>query len=258
MRPLVMGVLNVTPDSFSDGGEWFEADAAVARGLEMAEEGADVVDVGGESSRPGADPVPQEEELRRVVPVVAALAPRVRVSIDTVKPAVARAAVEAGATLINDISGTLASVAAQAGVGWVAMHMRGDPKTMQSLAAYDDVVGEVCARLAELVAGAEAAGIEEVWVDPGLGFAKTAAHNLALLASLDRLAALGRPVLVGASRKSFLGPLSARAGEDPAPVDDRAEASLAAAVWAMDRGAAMVRVHDVAATLQAAALVGEG
>lgn len=258
MPALVMGVLNVTPDSFSDGGRYLDRDAAVARGLAMVEEGADVVDVGGESSRPRARSVDEAEERRRVVPVVAALAPHVRVSVDTVKAGVAEAAVEAGATLINDISASLAPVAATAGVGWVAMHMQGTPVTMQVQPRYDDVVAEVGDFLAARAAWAAELGVTEVWVDPGIGFGKTAAHNLALLAHLPQLTAAGCPVLVGTSRKSFLGALSALPGEPATPVDDRLEASLATAVWAMASGAAMVRAHDVAATATAARIVGWG
>src|SRR5690606_32297341 len=172
-RPLVMGILNVTPDSFSDGGQYLDHEAAVAHGLEMAAEGADVVDVGGESTRPGAEPVDAATELARVVPVVAALAPHVRVSIDTVKPDVAAAAVEAGATLVNDVSCTLDGVAAELGVGWVAMHSRGDPRTMQTLTDYDDVVAEVRAHVVAAAERAAARGVGEVWIDPGIGFAKT-------------------------------------------------------------------------------------
>jgi dihydropteroate synthase len=247
-----MGVLNVTPDSFSDGGLFLDSDAAVAHGLAMAAEGADVVDVGGESTRPGAAPVDEAEELRRVVPVVQALAAAgVRVSIDTTKRAVAEAAVDAGASMINDVSASLWPVAAQAKTAWVAMHMRGTPATMQSLATYDDVVGEVCAFLQERATAAVEAGVPEVWIDPGLGFAKTAEHNLLLLRRLRDVVALGFPVLVGASRKSFLGALA-----DGAPVDDRLEGSIAAAVWAAAHGASMVRAHDVRATVQAMQLVG--
>jgi len=246
----VMGVLNVTPDSFSDGGRYLDADAAVAHGLALAAAGADVVDVGGESTRPGAEPVDEAEELRRVVPVVAALAPHVRVSIDTTKPAVAAAAVEAGATMVNDISASLWPVAAEAGVAWVAMHMRGTPATMQSMASYDDVVGEVCGFLRERADAAVEAGVPEVWVDPGLGFAKTAEHNLSVLRHLRELTALGHPVLVGASRKSFIGALTGGA-----PADDRLEGSLAVAVWAAHCGVSMVRVHDVPETVQAVRLV---
>ncbi|HVX23068.1 MAG TPA: dihydropteroate synthase [Acidimicrobiales bacterium] len=256
-RPLVMGVLNVTPDSFFDGGCYLDTAEAVARGRQMAAEGADLVDVGGESSRPGADPVDQAEELRRVLPVVEALAGEVRVSVDTAKPDVARAAVAAGATLVNDISGALWPVAAALGVGWVAMHMQGTPQDMQRDPQYGDVVAEVHGAVLAAARNALAAGIPEVWVDPGIGFGKTAAHNLALLAHLAELAAaaadLGAAVLVGTSRKSFLGRLG-RAGQEPRAVDDRLEESLATATWALAHGAGMVRVHDVAATVTAAAL----
>jgi len=260
-----MGVLNVTPDSFSDGGSWADLDAALDRGLQMAAEGADVIDVGGESSRPGAGPVPAGQEIERVVPVVAALARELggstgaaRISVDTVKPEVARAAVDAGATLINDISARLWPVAAETGVGWVAMHMLGTPRTMQDEPRYDDVVEEVAAFLAERAGAGSEAGVEEIWVDPGIGFGKTGDHNVELLAGLGRLRELGRPVLVGVSRKSFLGGI----GRDPdaaGPLDvtDRLEPSLAAAVWAMESGADMVRVHDVAATVRAARLIAE-
>ncbi len=247
-----MGVLNVTPDSFSDGGRWTDPEAAVARGLEMAAEGAEVIDVGGESTRPGAEPVDEAEECRRVVPVIAALAPSVRVSVDTRKAAVAEAAIAAGATLVNDVSASLWPVAAAAGVGWVAMHMRGEPRTMQRDVHYDDVVGEVHRFLVARAEQAGAAGVGEVWVDPGIGFGKTAAHNLRLLHRLGELVAAGHPVLVGASRKAFLGTLLGGA-----PVDDRLEGSLAVAVWAASAGAAMVRAHDVAPTVEALRVVGE-
>jgi len=250
MKPLVMGVLNVTPDSFSDGGRYPDPEAAIAHGLAMAAEGADVVDVGGESTRPGAEPVDEAEERRRVLPVVEALAGRVRVSIDTRHRSVAEAAVEAGASLVNDVSASLHEVAAAAGVGWAAMHMRGEPRTMQRDPHYDDVVAEVRAFLVERADTARSAGVEEIWIDPGIGFGKNVEHNLRLLHDLGRLVATGYPVLVGASRKSFLGVLTAGA-----PVDDRLEASVAVATWAMAHGAAMVRVHDVAPTVQAARLV---
>jgi dihydropteroate synthase len=251
-----MGVLNVTPDSFSDGGEWFETGRAITRGHEMIAEGADVVDVGGESTRPGATPVPLEEELRRVVPVVEALAGDVRISVDTTKEEVADAAIRAGATLVNDVSATLWSVAAAHRVGWVAMHRKGTPQTMQDDPRYDDVVAEVAATLAERAEAASAAGVEEVWIDPGIGFGKTLDHNVSLLASLDVLVALGYPVVVGTSRKSFLGALGRRSDGTPAPVGERLPGSLATATWAMLQGAHMIRVHDVAPTVQAAALVG--
>jgi dihydropteroate synthase len=255
MRALVMGVLNVTPDSFSDGGRFFSPDAAVAHGLEMVAEGADIVDVGGESSRPGAEPVAEPEELRRVIPVIEALSPYVRVSVDTAKASVAEAAVGAGATLVNDVSASLHEVAAAGGVGWVAMHMRGTPRTMQRDPGYDDVVGEVVAYLDERAERALAAGVTEVWVDPGIGFGKTAEHNLTLLRHLGRLVASGHPVMIGTSRKSFLGRLTG--GDAVAlPADDRLAGSLATAVWAMVNGAGMVRVHDVAPTRQAAMVVG--
>ena len=247
MKPLVMGVLNVTPDSFSDGGRWLDAGAAVGHGRRMIDEGADVIDVGGESTRPGAQPVTTAEELRRVLPVVEALAPHTRVSIDTRKAEVAEAALRAGATLLNDVSATLAPVAKAAGAGWVAMHMQGEPQTMQDAPSYDDVVAEVKAFLLQR---AQAAGVDEVWIDPGIGFGKTMEHNLTLLAHLDDLVATGYPVVVGTSRKAFLGRLTGGA-----PAHDRAEASVATAAWAMSRGAAMVRVHDVAPTVAAARLL---
>ena len=253
-----MGVLNVTPDSFSDGGRHLEPDAALAHGLALVGEGADVVDVGGESTRPGATPVPEDEELRRVVPVVGALAPHVRVSVDTTKPAVAAAAVAAGATLLNDVSGTLWPVAAELGVGWVAMHMRGTPATMQDDPRYDDVVAEVHGFLRDRAARARAAGVGEIWVDPGIGFGKTDEHNLTLLRHLPDLVALGYPVLVGTSRKGFLGRLAPGPDGEPAPLAERLPGSIATATWAMLAGASMVRVHDVAATVQAAVLVGDG
>jgi dihydropteroate synthase len=245
-----MGVLNVTPDSFSDGGRWLDPEAAVAHGLAMAAAGADVVDVGGESTRPGAEEVPADEERRRVLPVVERLAPHVRVSVDTRKAEVAEAALAAGATILNDVSASLAEVAAVHGAGWVAMHMRGTPATMQQEAVYDDVLGEVRDFLVERAEAAAAAGVREVWIDPGIGFAKTLEHNLSLLRHLDVLVETGFPVLVGVSRKSFVGRLTA-----DAPVEDRAEGSLAAAVWALAQGAAMVRVHDVGPTVQAVKLV---
>jgi dihydropteroate synthase len=267
-RPLVMGVLNVTPDSFYDGGRHDTSAAAIARGVEMMAEGADVVDVGGESSRPGADPVPLDVELARVVPVVEALAAEaaqrddaVRLSVDTVKPEVARSALAAGATLLNDISASLWEEAAAAGAGWVAMHMQGTPRTMQERPHYDDVVVEVRAFLLTRARTAFEAGVREVWVDPGIGFGKTVAHNLSLLRHLPELvdaAAAGgcAGVLVGTSRKRFLGVLAAGGGPEPAPAEDREEGSLATAAAAMVAGAGMVRVHDVAATVQVARLYG--
>jgi dihydropteroate synthase len=259
-----MGVLNVTSDSFSDGGLYMDYEAAVRRGRQMVAEGVDVVDVGGESTRPGASAVAPDEELRRVVPVIEALAGEVRVSIDTAKASVAHAALAAGATLLNDVSSSLAAVAAEHGAGFVAMHCKGTPADMQLDPRYDDVVGEVRQFLERCVTNARAAGVTEVYIDPGIGFGKSVRHNLQLLAALPELVATGVPVLVGTSRKSFIGHLGAggspdgRVGEvPPLGARDRLDGSLASAVWAMACGAAVVRVHDVAATVQAARLFGE-
>ena len=254
----MMGILNVTPDSFFDGGEWFERDRAIVRGHQMIAEGVDIVDVGGESTRPGAASVDQGEELRRVLPVVEALSEHIRVSIDTTKPVVAAAAVAAGASLVNDVSAGLWSVAAEHGVGWVAMHRQGTPTDMQRGPHYEDVVVEVSEFLSQRAEVARDAGVGEVWIDPGIGFGKNVQHNLALLGAVDALGALGYPVLVGTSRKSFLGVISPLPDGSPAPVDDRGPASLATATWALERGASMIRVHDVAPSVQAAALVGSG
>jgi dihydropteroate synthase len=264
-HPLVMGILNVTPDSFFDGGRYVDHEAAIARGREMIQQGVDIVDVGGESTRPGAVAVTDEEELRRVLPVIEALAEEIPVSIDTTKASVVRKAVEAGAVLVNDVSASLERVAAETGVAFVAMHRQGTPAGMQNDPRYDDVVKEVRDFLAVRAARATEAGVAEVWVDPGIGFGKTAWHNLQLLAGLPELVALGYPVLVGTSRKTFLGHIAAgtlgaggvmTAGAQPAPAEDRFEGSLASATFAMATGAAAVRVHDVAATVQAARLVG--
>jgi dihydropteroate synthase len=251
-----MGVLNVTPDSFSDGGQWFDAATAIAHGREMIGDGAAIVDVGGESTRPGARPVPESEELRRVVPVIEALEAEVRVSIDTRKPAVARAAVTAGATIINDVSASLWPVAADLGVGWVAMHMPADPTVMQAYARYDDVVVEVRDYLVQRVEQARSAGVGEVWIDPGIGFGKTARHNLLLLRHLDVLVASGIPVVIGTSRKSFLGALAPEPDGNPAPPLDRLEATIATTTWAIVQGAEIVRVHDVAPAVEATVLAG--
>jgi dihydropteroate synthase len=256
-RPRVMGVLNVTPDSFSDGGDFLSPDAALHRAERMVEEGAAVIDIGGESTRPGAPPVSAEEEISRVVPVIAAVvrwAP-IPVSVDTSKPEVMRAAVDAGAGLINDVwalrrPGALETAAACA-VPVCLMHMQGEPGTMQQAPAYADVVAEVAAFLAARVDACVAAGIPRgrVLLDPGFGFGKTLAHNLALLAGLRELSLLGLPVLVGLSRKSLLGALTGRA------VGERLAGSLAAAVLAVERGARLVRAHDVAATVDALRVV---
>lgn len=250
-----MGVVNVTPDSFSDGGRYLDHAAAIAHGRELAAQGADIVDVGGESTRPGAEPVPAAGELARVLPVVEGLvAAGVRVSIDTRKAEVAEAAVRAGASLVNDVSATLAPVAAATGAGFVAMHMLGDPRTMQREPHYDDVVAEVRDFLVERAEAAVAAGVREVWIDPGIGFGKRLEHNLDLLANLDVLVATGFPVLVATSRKGSLGVLAAQADrtDDVPPAHDRLEGSLSTAAWALWRGARMVRVHEVTETVRVA------
>jgi len=254
-RPLIMGILNVTPDSFSDGGRHFDREAAVARGRRMIEEGADIIDVGGESTRPGAARVAAGEERERVVPVVEALARSADavLSVDTMKASVARAAVAAGASIINDVSALSADeemvrVAAASGAGVVLMHMQGSPRTMQDDPRYADVVAEVASYLAGRVADVTAAGVaaEALAVDPGIGFGKTVEHNLALLADLGALAGLGRPVVVGLSRKSFLGKLTG------APVGERLAGSLAALTFCVLNGAHVMRVHDVRASREAA------
>lgn len=252
-----MGVLNVTPDSFSDGGRYVEPELAIAHARRLIAEGADVIDVGGESTRPGAVRVPEAEERDRVLPVIEAIASDVRVSIDTRKAGVARAAVAAGATLINDVSASLGSVAAESGVGWAAMHMQGEPATMQAKPHYEDVVREVRKFLVERAMRAMDDGVTEVWIDPGIGFGKTLAHNLSLLGHLDEIVATGFPVMVGTSRKGFIGALLGHSDgtDEPAPTDDRIEGSLATATWAMAQGAAMVRVHDVKASVEAAKVV---
>jgi dihydropteroate synthase len=253
-RCLVMGVVNVTPDSFSDGGRYLDPEAAVAHGLALVAEGADLLDVGGESTRPGATDVPEAVELERVLPVVEELArtAEVPVSIDTRKAAVAAAALAAGATMVNDVSAgrhdpDLLGVAADAKVPLVLMHMLGTPATMQDDPRYDDVVAEVEAFLAERCRAAEAAGVDHqaLVVDPGIGFGKRDQDNYALLDQLARFTRLGHPVMVGTSRKGFIG----RALDSPA--DQRVEGTAATVVWAVERGARIVRVHDVAPMVQA-------
>jgi dihydropteroate synthase len=262
----IMGIVNVTPDSFSDGGEWFERDAAIAHGRQLAEQGASILDVGGESTRPFSDPVPEDEERARVVPVIAALADTgAQLSVDTMKLAVARAALDAGATFVNDVTAfrhdpALAGLVAERGCDCCLMHMLGDPRTMQVDPRYDDVVSEVKAFLEARAAFAVAEGVDEahITIDPGIGFGKTVAHNLELLRRLDEFLALGFPVLVGTSRKGFLGQLVGR--EDP---HERVAATVATNVLALERGASVFRVHDVAATadaltVAAATLRGDG
>jgi dihydropteroate synthase len=262
-RTLVMGVVNVTPDSFSDGGEWFEQDAAVAHGREVLAAGADIIDVGGESTRPGAERPSVEEELRRVVPVVRALAADGAViSIDTMRASVARAAVDAGAAVVNDVSGGLADpemvpwVAAER-LPFIAMHWRGHSTSMQSKAVYDDVVEDVVRELAERRDALLAGGIDEsaLVLDPGLGFAKNADHNWALIAALPVLHELGHPILLGASRKAFLGRLGRREGDAPRPAAERDVETTATSVMAAMAGLWCVRVHDVASTVRALSVV---
>jgi dihydropteroate synthase len=262
-RCLVMGVLNVTPDSFSDGGAYLDTDAAVAHGMQLRDRGADLVDVGGESTRPGARRVSAEEEARRVLPVVRALAEQgVVVSIDTTRASTASAAVQAGAQLVNDVSGGLAdadmaAVVAESGRPFVAMHWRGHSAEMASRATYDDVVRDVREELARRLDALESEGIprDRLVVDPGLGFAKDAGHNWALLAHLDGLLDLGRPVLIGASRKGFLGALLADGSGTPRPAAARDDASAALTALAAARGVWCVRVHEVAASADAVRVV---
>lgn len=250
----VMGVVNVTPDSFSDGGLWLDPQAAVEHGVELHREGAAILDVGGESTRPGAAPVEEAEELRRVVPVVEGLRERVpeaTVSVDTSKPAVARAALAAGASYVNDVTAlrgdpAMAALVAESGVTCCLTHMRGEPRTMQDDPRYDDVVGEVRAFLERRAAFAISEGVppERIHLDPGIGFGKTAGHNLALLRRLDEIAALGFTLVVGVSRKRFLGTLTGRER-----ASERVAATVAANVLAYERGARVFRVHDVAQTV---------
>ncbi|ADG90134.1 dihydropteroate synthase [Thermobispora bispora] len=252
-RCLVMGVVNVTPDSFSDGGRWFDTDSAIRHGLELVAEGADIVDVGGESTRPGALRVSLEEELRRVVPVIRALAQEgVTVSVDTMRAEVAQAAVEAGAALVNDVSGGLADpamprVVAEAGVPYVVMHWRGHSADMDSRAIYADVVTEVCEELRKRVDSVLGLGVreEQLILDPGLGFSKRPEHNWALLAAMDELHRLGRPLLIGASRKRFLGRLLAGPDGTPRPFAECDDATVAVSALAARAGAWCVRVHSV-------------
>jgi dihydropteroate synthase len=277
----LMGVVNVTPDSFSDGGLFLDAGAAVAHAQELIAEGADIVDVGGESTRPGAEPVSEDEELRRVLPVVegivasevatygpatggvVATGERVRVSIDTSKASVARAALDAGAGLVNDVSALradpeMAGLVAESGVECCLMHMLGEPRTMQAAPRYGDVVDDVKAFLQERLAHAVCEGVREerIMLDPGIGFGKTVAHNLALLERLDELASLGRPLVVGTSRKSFLGRILADvAGEtEPVPAARRLPGTIATNVLAYERGASVFRVHDIAPVRDALAV----
>jgi dihydropteroate synthase len=252
MRTIVMGVLNMTPDSFSDGGRYQTLEAALEQARKMIGDGADIIDVGGESTRPGAAPVAEDVEMQRVLPVIAALADEglARVSIDTMKPAVAEAAVRAGASLINDVTGLrdeeMARVAARGKAGVVVMHMRGTPATMREHAVYGDLMAEIAGELRPRVELARRTGVEEIWVDPGIGFAKTPAQSFEILRRLEDMAPLGCPVLVGPSRKSFLATLPGMT-----EACDREEGTVAAAVIAAMNGAAAVRVHEVRAVRKA-------
>jgi dihydropteroate synthase len=252
-----MGIVNVTPDSFSDGGLFLDAGAAIEHGRRLAAEGAAILDIGGESTRPGSAPVPEDEELRRVLPVVERLAAGdARISIDTTKSGVARAALDAGAEIVNDVSALrfdpeLAGIVAQSGADCCLMHMLGEPRTMQEDPRYDDVVSEVKSFLEERLAFAVGEGIpeEHVWLDPGIGFGKDVDHNLELLRRLDEIVAIGRPVVVGTSRKSFLGKLAGGRGED-----ERLPGTIATNVMALERGACVFRVHDVRPVADALAI----
>jgi len=260
-RTLVMGILNVTPDSFFDGGKFFRLESALEHARRLIREGADIIDIGGESSRPGAQPVPEEEELNRVIPVIRALRQEssVPISIDTYKASVAEAALEAGANIVNDISalrfdGRMVEVVARAGVPVVLMHMRGEPRTMQQNPVYTDVVREIKEFFAERIAFARAHGIEKILIDPGIGFGKTVAHNLEILRRLGEFRELGCPILIGVSRKSFIGRLCGTE-ENPLPPSERLEGTIASNVIAVLNGAQIVRVHDVAAHKRALAIV---
>jgi dihydropteroate synthase len=257
-KTLVMGVLNITPDSFSDGGLFLEPAKAIEHGLLMAKQGADIIDVGGESSRPGAEAVPLDEELRRVIPVIAGLASRLEipVSVDTYKAQVAEQAIEAGAQMINDISGLsfdprMPAVAARFDTPLIIMHIKGNPKTMQQAPHYDNVMGEIIAYMRAGIERAERAGVDphQVIVDPGIGFGKRVQDNLSILKRLDELAVLERPILIGTSRKSFIGAVLKQ------EVDERAIGTLATVAVSVLKGAHIVRVHDVPAIRQTAAMV---
>ena len=255
-RTHIMGVLNVTPDSFSDGGRFVQEEAAVARGLSMVDEGADFIDVGGESTRPGSEPVPLDVELERVIPVIQRLAKATRtpISIDSYKPQVAERALDAGAVIVNDISGLhfcpeLAGIAASRGASMVLMHTKGPPKTMQENPVYEDLIEEICTYLQEGIETAKKAGVQQILVDPGIGFGKTIEHNLTILKKLGEFQRFGYPVLSGPSRKSFIGKIL------NLPVDERMEGTAAAVAASIMNGASVVRVHDVREMKRVAAVV---
>lgn len=252
----IMGIINVTPDSFSDGGVVSDASDAVAVAERMLDEGADIIDVGGESSRPGAASISVDEELERVMPVVERLAGTCLLSIDTAKAEVAAEALGAGVHILNDITASLEQVAAAFSAGWIAMHMSGRPTTMQDQPSYGDVVDDVASFLDDAYRRGSAAGVESVWVDPGIGFGKTRSHNLELLRNLDAFTSLGARLAIGVSRKSFIGRMHAESdGVDDVAVSDRLEGSLYSAAWSWSKGAHIVRVHDVAASAKVAKLI---
>jgi dihydropteroate synthase len=252
MKPKLMGVVNVTPDSFSDGGRYLDPDAAIRHGVELVGDGAEILDVGGESTRPGAEEVGAEEEMGRVLPVVEGLAGEATVSIDTSKVEVARAALDAGASIVNDVTALrrdaeIGALCAERGATLVLMHMQGEPRTMQEDPRYADVVDDVKAFLVERTEAAVAAGVDEerIWLDPGIGFGKSLEHNLELLRRLGELRAFGRPLVIGTSRKSFIGKI------DGSPVEERIGGSIASSILAAAEGAGVLRVHDVAEAAQA-------
>ncbi len=280
-RCLVMGILNVTPDSFSDGGRYLNFDSALSHATEMIDQGADIIDIGGESTRPGAEPVPEDVELSRVIPLIKELSGTVRISIDTTKQNVALEAVSNGATLINDVSASLEAIAGKEGVGWIAMHSRGNPKTMSQLTEYQDLIGQVRSFLKSCVIRGRECGVDEIYVDPGIGFAKTVDQNLQLIAKIDEIVKDGTPVLLGASRKSFLGNLASwpsyqyfqnvRLTDSTFNADfpfeiplsdtgtvgpvDRDDASLGVACWAIASKVSIVRVHQVGPAVAASRLI---
>ncbi len=256
-RPLIMGILNVTPDSFSDGGTHSTADSAIEHAQKMIENGADIIDIGGESTRPGADPVSAEDEANRVLPVIAALAKsKTMISIDTMKAKVAAQAVEGGAKIINDVSACSADpdmtrIVAESGAGVVLMHMKGEPRTMQAAPTYDSVVPEICAYLSSRTQEMTDAGVDRdsIMLDPGIGFGKTTEHNLTILAELEQLSSLDLPVLIGLSRKSFIGKITGR------DVNERLAGSLAGLIWCILKGVHVLRVHDIPQTLDAVKII---
>jgi dihydropteroate synthase len=257
-----MGIVNVTPDSFSDGGKFGDAGAAIAHARQLVAEGAGIIDIGGESTRPGAEPVDEQTELQRVIPVIEALVGSigdVEISIDTTKPAVAEAACRAGATIVNDVSSSLEAVAADRGAGWVAMHTLGPSVSMQDDPTYHDVVFDIATYLADAAERGRAAGVSRIWIDPGIGFGKTTEHNLDLMANLDLFLPIA-PVLIGASRKRFVGEIHARSDgisgqTGVTDADDRYEGSVALATWSAHLGVDIVRVHDVRGTVHAVRVV---